>query len=81
MRAQKCKDIWLFGGGELFPLLLEMHEVDTVEISIVPALLGDGVKLLRPPAHWIQLKLSSQKIYRSGLVSLTYNVQPCDTHP
>src|ERR1700723_1330787 len=51
LRAQKGKDIWLMGGGELFRLLLEMREVDTVEVSIIPVLLGDGVKLLPPPAQ------------------------------
>jgi dihydrofolate reductase len=75
LRAQKGKDIWLFGGGELFRLLLEMHEVDTIEVSIVPVLLGDGVKLLPPPAQQTKLTLSSHKIYRSGRVALIYEVQ------
>jgi dihydrofolate reductase len=74
LRAQKGKDIWLFGGGEIFRLLLEMHEVDTVEVSIIPVLLGDGVKLLPPPAQRARLKLSSHKIYRSGRVSLIYEL-------
>jgi dihydrofolate reductase len=30
LRAQGGKDIWLFGGGELFRILLEMRKVDTV---------------------------------------------------
>jgi dihydrofolate reductase len=75
LRAQKGKDIWLFGGGELFRLLLEMHQVDTVEVSIIPVLLGDGVKLLPPPALQTKLTLSSHKVYRSGRVALIYDVQ------
>ena len=74
LRAEKGKDIWLFGGGELFRLLLEMREVDTVEVSIIPVLLGDGVKLLPPPTQRARLKLASHKIYRSGVVSLIYEL-------
>ena len=50
-------------------------EVDTVEVSIVPILLGGGIPLLPPPARTAKLKLSSHKAYRTGLVSLTYEVQ------
>jgi dihydrofolate reductase len=75
LRTKKGKDIWLFGGGELFHLLLQMHEVDTVEVSIIPVLLGAGVKLLPPPAQQTKLTLSSHRIYRSGCVSLIYDVQ------
>lgn len=75
VRAQAAKDIWLFGGGELFRSLLEMSEVDTVEVSVMPALLGDGVKLLPGSGAQTKLKLSSQKIYQSGIVSLAYEVR------
>jgi dihydrofolate reductase len=75
LRAQSGKDIWLFGGGELFRVLLEMRQVDTVEVSIMPVLLGGGVALLAPPAQQAKLKLSGHKIYRSGIVSLVYEVQ------
>jgi dihydrofolate reductase len=74
LRAQQGKDIWLMGGGELFRLLLEMREVDSVEVSIIPVLLGAGVKLLPPPTERANLKLSSHKIYRSGVVSLIYDL-------
>jgi dihydrofolate reductase len=75
LRAQGGKDIWLFGGGELFRALLEMRQVDTVEVSIMPALLGGGVPLLPPTAQHTKLKLSGHKIYRSGIVALVYEVQ------
>jgi dihydrofolate reductase len=75
LRAQSGKDIWLFGGGELFRSLLGMGEVDTVEVAIMPVLLGAGVALLPSPAKQTKLKLSTRKIYRSGIVSLVYEVQ------
>ena len=75
LRDQSGKDIWLFGGGDLFRVLLEMRQVDTVEVSVMPVLLGNGVALLPPPAQQAKLKLSGQKIYRSGIVSLVYEVQ------
>jgi dihydrofolate reductase len=75
LRQQSTKDIWLFGGGELFRSMLAMHEVDTVEVSLMPVLLGGGIPLLPPLAQRTTLKLSGHKIYRSGIVSLIYDVQ------
>jgi dihydrofolate reductase len=75
LRTQSGRDIWLMGGGEIFRLLLEMREVDNVEVSILPVLLGGGVALLPPPTQQTKLKLSSHKVYRSGQVSLIYDVQ------
>jgi dihydrofolate reductase len=46
LRAQPGKDIWLFGGGALFGSLAEAGLVDTVEVSVVPILLGEGIPLL-----------------------------------
>ena|ERR1700682_1680237 len=74
LRAQGGKDIWLFGGGKLFRSLLGMGEVDTVEVAIMPVLLGTGVALLPSPAQQTKLKLSKHKVYRSGIMSLVYEV-------
>ena len=46
LRAQPGKDIWLFGGGVLFRSLLEAQLVDTVEVGVIPVLLGAGIPLL-----------------------------------
>jgi dihydrofolate reductase len=74
IRAQSAKDIWLFGGGELFRTLLELHEVEMVEVAVIPVLLGEGVQLLPSSTQQTRLKLESHKIYRSGIVSLAYEV-------
>ena len=52
-----------------------MDEVDTVEVAVMPVMLGAGVALLPSPARQAKLKLSKNKIYRSGIVSLVYEVR------
>ncbi len=42
-------DIWLFGHSGLFRSLLDSSHVDTVEVTVIPVLLGGGVPLLPPP--------------------------------
>ena len=75
LRAEAGKDIWLFGGGSLFRSLLEARLVDTVEVGIVPVLLGAGIPLLPPPAARTKLKLTSHQIYeKTGIVRLEYAV-------
>jgi dihydrofolate reductase len=75
LREECGKDIWLFGGGDLFRSLLEMGEVDGVDVSIIPVLLGGGVPFLPSPGLRARMKLSRHRIYGSGIVSLSYDVQ------
>jgi len=75
IRAQSRKDVWLFGGGNLFRTLLKMGEVDAVEVTVAPVLLGGGIPLLPPPSERAILRLASNRIYKSGLVTLNYEVQ------
>ena len=75
LRAEPGKDIWLFGGGSLFRSLLEAGLVDTVEVAIMPVLLGEGIALLPPPARQTKLKLTGHRVYKTGIVSLEYSVQ------
>jgi hypothetical protein len=57
------------------PRLLEMVEVDSVEVSTVPVLLGVGVPVLPRVDQRTALKLTKHKVYRSGVVSLDYEIQ------
>src|SRR5262249_60568896 len=74
LKAKSGRDIWLFGGGVLFRSLLEAGLVDTVEVAVMPVLLGAGVPLL-PPGATTKLVLRNQKILpASGIVVLSYSV-------
>ncbi len=72
-------EIWLFGGGMLFGSLLDAGMVDSIEITIVPVLLGGGIPLLPPGADRTTLALTSTHTYPSGMVTLSYAV--ASTHP
>jgi len=74
LRAEKGKDIWLFGGGSLFRTLLEAGVVDTVEVAVMPVLLGGGTPLLPSPAIQTALELTGHRVYKSGIVMLEYAV-------
>ena len=73
LRSESGKDIWLFGGGELFRTLLAARLVDEIELTVIPILLGTGIPLL-PAASRVQLTLKQHKIYNSGILSLTYSI-------
>ncbi|MEX2178481.1 MAG: dihydrofolate reductase family protein [Gemmatimonadaceae bacterium] len=74
LKAQPGRDIWLYGGGALFRTLLDAGLVDTVEVAVVPVLLGAGVPLL-PPGAATKLTLSDQKaLPLSGIVALAYSL-------
>jgi len=73
LREKPGKDIWLFGGGLLFRSFLDAGLVDTVEVAVIPVLLGGGIPLLPAPAPQTQLKLTGHKVYKSGIVSLEYS--------
>jgi dihydrofolate reductase len=66
------KDIWLMGGGGLFRSLLEAGLVDTIEVGVVPVMLGAGVPLLPGPYGAFGLTLASSRVLDSGLLMLTY---------
>jgi dihydrofolate reductase len=74
LKAKPGRDIWLYGGGVLFRSLLDAGLVDTVEVAVVPVLLGAGVPLL-PPGDAAKLVLAEQKTLPvSGIVALAYSV-------
>ncbi|MFZ0732350.1 MAG: dihydrofolate reductase family protein [Candidatus Sulfotelmatobacter sp.] len=75
LREAAKKDIWLFGGGELFRSMLDLGEVDGIEVAVMPVVLGGGIPLLPSPAQEKKLTLTKHKVYRSGIVSLGYEVQ------
>jgi dihydrofolate reductase len=77
LKGKAGKDIWLFGGGELFRTLLDADLVDTVEPAVVPVLVGGGIPMLPSPAARTRLSLTGHRVYaKSGIVLLEYSVSP-----
>lgn len=75
LREEKGKDIWLFGGGNLFRCLAEEGFVDTVEVAIIPIVLGSGIPLIAEMFTRIDLTLKEQRVYKkTGTVSLVYSL-------
>jgi len=75
LREQPGKDIWLFGGGRLFQGLLSLGLVDTVEVAVIPVLLGGGIPFLPAPARQTKLRLTGHRVYeKTGTVLLEYAV-------
>jgi len=67
-------EIWLFGGGQLFGGLLAAGQVDAVEVTVVPVLLGEGVPLAANVTR-TGLRLIHTHRYPSGMVTLSYQVE------
>ena len=65
-------EIWLFGGSGLFGALVAAGQVDSVEVTVVPVLLGSGVPLVAGLASRIPLALTGTRQYPSGMITLTY---------
>ncbi|MGI8672655.1 MAG: dihydrofolate reductase family protein [Luteitalea sp.] len=74
LKAKPGKDIWLFGGGNLFRQLIDAGLVDTVEVAVMPVLLGAGIPLI-PRGALVKLALQKHVTYEnSGSVLLEYRV-------
>src|SRR3954471_6137660 len=75
------RDIWLFGGGTLFRSLLDAGQVDTIEVAVMPVLIGAGVPLVQPGST-TKLALVDQKtLPATGIVVLSYSVKGATSAP
>ena len=63
------------GGGELFRNLLDLGEMDSVNITTIPVMLGEGTPLMSPPYAPTKLALLTYRVYKSGSISMTYELK------
>src|SRR5687767_15780024 len=73
LRGRPGKDIALFGGARLFRSLLDAGQVEIVEVSLIPVLLGAGVPLMPPPYGAVPLRLTKHKVL-AATISLEYAI-------
>ncbi len=69
---QKCgKDIWICGGARIVHQLMQNNLIDKYYISIIPTILGDGIRLFDVTDKKIDLRLISSKS-SNGIIELVY---------
>ena len=74
LRAQKGKDIWMMGGGEIIGSFLDAGDIDEFIIHVIPTFIGEGIPLIAPRHRTVPLKLLSVKKFSDGVVRLHYQV-------
>ncbi len=69
-------DVWVFGGGEVARSFLAARRLDTLELCVVPVLVGDGIGLFGSGTPECHLRLTMSRHYAHGLMRLDYDVLP-----
>lgn len=69
------KNVFCDGGAEIVNELLRAGVFDEITISIIPVLLGGGVRLFNEGFNTQNLKLVSSKSFPKGLVQLHYTCE------
>jgi dihydrofolate reductase len=67
--------IWVVGGGMVAAECLRLGLADEVLYSIVPILIGDGIRFFEELGRDFALHLVEVKAYQSGVVELRYEVR------
>lgn len=72
IKQENGKNIFVDGGSEIANLLLREKLIDEFYISVIPILVGDGIRLFSEGIPEQQLKLLESKQFDNGLVQLHY---------
>src|ERR1043166_6938925 len=72
---RKFRSIWFVGGGVVSGECLTRGLADEVRYSILPILIGDGIRFFEKLDRDIVFHLAEVKAYKSGMVELRYQVR------
>jgi dihydrofolate reductase len=72
LKKEEGRNIFIDGGSEIANLLMKERLIDEYIISIIPVLVGDGIRLFKEGMPEQRLKLISTKFFPKGLVQLHY---------
>lgn len=67
--------IWVVGGGAVSGECLARGLADEIRYSIVPVLIGDGIRFFEKLGGDVILHLAEVNAYQSGIVELRYEVR------
>ena len=72
IKSRTVKNIWLVGGGQLVTYFLNQDLIDRMIISIIPAILGEGIPLFPNKPKESNWTLTESTAFSTGIVSLEY---------
>ena len=75
LKAEGARRVYV-DGGQVIQQFLADGLVDDLTVSVIPILLGEGVRLFGPGAHDLPLKMVRSRSFDSGLVQLEYRLRP-----
>jgi len=71
LREENGKDIWICGGANLIQQLVQEDVIDCYYITVIPTILGSGIRLFEKADHEIKLRLKKVRSY-NGMTDLIY---------
>lgn len=71
LKSEDGKNIWICGGASLIGQLMDQDLIDQYDISVIPTLLGSGIRLFGNMKKEIKLKLIKTQTY-NGITDLIY---------
>lgn len=71
LKNEEGKDIWICGGASIANQLIKNDMIDRYQISILPIILGSGIKLFNEDLNIIKLQLMNTDVV-NGITELTY---------
>lgn len=74
LRQEDGKDIWICGGAKTAQKLIDDNLIDKYHISVIPVILGNGIRLFRECDNDIKLKLIKSQSY-NGITDLIYDIR------
>lgn len=71
LKHEQGKNIWICGGANIVRQLMEADLIDEYYVSIIPTILGSGIRLFGTIPKEIKLKLTHAQTY-NGITELIY---------
>lgn len=71
LKAQPGKNVWICGGASIVNQLVSLNLIDRYHITIIPTILGAGIRLFGESSNQIKLKQIKTQSY-NGITDLVY---------
>jgi len=73
------RSIWFVGGSELANECLRLGPADEIRYTILPIVIGDGIRFFQTLNRDIELHLTETRAHTNGMVELRYQVRRSPT--